>query len=100
MSFQVRILRRAERDLAEIRDYIRRDAPLIAERFLAELLAAIESLENLPERGARPRDPNLRRLGYYFLVVKTYLVFYKIHDEEVWIYRVQRGRRDWEGLLR
>jgi len=35
-------------------------------------------LGDLPERGARPRELRLRRLGYRFLVEGRYLVFYKI----------------------
>lgn len=100
MSFQVRVLRRAQKDLGEIRDYVSRDAPLTAERLLEDLLDAISSLDALPERGGQPRDLRLRRLGYRFLVVMGFLILYKILGSEVRVYRVLRGRRAWEGLLR
>ena len=99
MRCRVRTLRRAVSDLVEIRDYIARDDAAAAERVIAQLLAAIEGLAALPERGARPRDERLRRAAYRFLVEGSYLVFYKVVGREVRVYRVVHGRRAYASWL-
>jgi addiction module RelE/StbE family toxin len=99
VSHQVRILRRAQRDLEHLADYLTREAPLRVARVLDGLLVAIAALDEAPTRGARPRDPTLRRQGYRFLVCGSYLVFYKVVRRQVRIYRVLHGSRAYRGLL-
>jgi addiction module RelE/StbE family toxin len=96
---RVRVLRRAQRDLLEIRRYIARDSPEAADRVVDGLLEAIESLDERPLRGARPRDERLRRLGFRFLVVAPHLIFYKVIRREVRVYRVLHGKRAYEKTL-
>ena len=96
---RVRVLRRAERDLVELRSYLGREAPDSAGRVVGELLDAIESLVRWPERGARPRDERLRRRGFRFLVRQPYLIFFKISGRRVFIYRVLHSKRAWSRLL-
>ena len=99
MTRAVRVLRRAQRDLQQVYDLVAREAPLRADRFIDELLAAVESLQELADRGATPRDPTLRDQGYRFLVHGRYLVFYKVLPRQVRVYRVLDGRRAYRGLL-
>lgn len=96
---RVRVLKRAERDLVEIRSYLGREAPDSAGRVVADLLDAIESLARPPERGAHPRDEPLRLRGFRFLVLRPYLIFFKVSGRSVWIYRVLHARRAWSRLL-
>lgn len=95
----VRILRRAQDDLAEVHRYIRRDRPDAADRLTDKLLDAIESLEITPERGMMPRDQCLRDLGYRVLVQGEYLIFYKVLPRQVRVYRVLHGKRRYAHLL-
>ena len=99
MTRSVRILRRAQRDLQQIYDLVVREAPLRADSFIDELLAAIESLSSMAERGATPRDEALKQKGYRFLVHGQYLVFYKVGRRAVRVYRVLRGSRAYHSLL-
>jgi toxin ParE1/3/4 len=101
MTFRVRVVRRAQSDLVEIRDYLRLDAPELAERVVETLLQAIESLEHSPLRGARPRDARLRRLGYRFLSKSSWLVFYKVDEAKslVRVHRVLHARREYHAIL-
>ena len=99
MSRTVRVLRRAQRDLLEIREYVAWDDPAAAQRVVEGLVTAIESLADLPERGARPREARLRRMGYRFLVQGRYLVFYKVLRAQVRVYRVLHGSRAYSDLL-
>ena len=95
----VRILRRAQDDLVEIHRYILRDRPGAADRFVDNLLDAIESLELNPARGAVPRDQRVRGLGYRVLIHGEHLVFYKVLPRQVRVYRVLHGRRRYADLL-
>jgi toxin ParE1/3/4 len=96
---RVRLLRRALADLEEIGRYLERDRPAVAERVITRLLDAADSLAASPERGARTRDDRLRRLDFRFLVVKPYLLLYKVGPRVVYVYRVVHGRRRYQGLL-
>jgi toxin ParE1/3/4 len=95
----VRVLRRAQRDLQEIYDYVARDAPMRAGPFIDRLLDAIETLERHAERGAVPRDDTLRELGYRYLTRGEYLIFYKVLRRQARVYRVLRGSRAYRSLL-
>jgi addiction module RelE/StbE family toxin len=97
--FRVRVLRRGQSDLAEIAHYLHAEAPAQAQRVVEMLLDAMENLAHLPRRGSRPRDERLRALGFRFLTVRSWLVFYKVRGKEVRIYRVLHGRREYRGLL-
>jgi toxin ParE1/3/4 len=99
MTSTVRILRRAQRDLQEVYDYLAREAPTRAGPFIDELFDVIESVASMAQRGAIPRDDTLRRQGSRFLVHGPYLVFYKVRRRQVWVYRVLRGSRSYRGLL-
>lgn len=99
MIYRVRILRRALADLVEIRDFISQDAPETAGAFIEAILDRIEELSRFPRRGARPRDPRLRRLGYRFLTHQRRLIFYRVVGARVWILRVVHGYREYRDLL-
>jgi toxin ParE1/3/4 len=95
----VRLLRLARRDLQEIGDFLSREAPASAEPIIDRLFVAMESLENMAHRGAKPRDPILRAAGYRFLVEGTHLIFYKVAGRQVRVYRVLHAKRAYRGIL-
>lgn len=99
MTRTVRVLRQAQRDLQAIYDYIVLEAPLRAGPFIDKMIAKIESLGTMPDRGAIPRDPILRARGYRFLVHDPYLIFFKVVGRQVRVYRVLRGSRAYSDLL-
>ena len=99
MTRAVRVLRRAERDLQEIYDFVSREAPLRAGPFIDVLLDAIDSLAETADRGPVPRDEVLRERGFRFLVHRPYLVFHKVQRRQVRVYRVLHGKRAYRSLL-
>jgi len=38
-------------------------------------------------------------MGYRFLVVQNYLIFYTIEDRTIWVHRILHGARDYLSLL-
>lgn len=99
MSRSVRILRRAEQDLVEIHRYVERDRPTAADSLVAVLVARLETLTGLAERGSKPRDEKLSQRGFRFLIEGEYLIFYKVLRRQVRVYRVLHGRRRYQHLL-
>ena len=69
---------------------------------LDELEKAILSLGYNPYIGVRPRYAILRRQGYYVLITKKDLIFYKVNELErtVTIYAVVDQRQDYLSLIR
>lgn len=97
--YAVRYLPAAEHDLLEILDYIARDDPAAAARFVNRIDETIGRLAFFPRSGRRPRDPRLRRLGYRTLVVGDYLVLYVVVRGTVEVRRVIHGARRYDFLL-
>jgi len=83
---------RARSDLRAAVEYIRRDSPASAARFLDKGLGAARSLENFPDRGSVVEDlddPDVRQLW-----IGRYRLLYEARDEAVWVLRVVHGSRD------
>lgn len=99
MKRSVRVLKRAQRDLEHVYDYVAREAPMRADAFIDGLLDTIESLEQFADRGSTPRDPALRDRGYRYLVHRQYLIFYKILRKQVRVHRVLHGKRAYRDIL-
>lgn len=81
----------AERDLVEIGDFIARDSPPNAARFIAQLEEFCRFLASRPLAG-RVRDElstGLRSFTY-----GRYVIFYRVIDDGVEIVRVLHGARD------
>ena len=99
MTRPVRILRRAQADIIEIRNYVARDSPRAAKRVVDKLLDRIESLAQLPELGVVPSDDYLQARSFRVVIEGEYLVFYKVLRRQVRLYRILHGRRKYRHLL-
>jgi plasmid stabilization system protein ParE len=97
--YEIRYLPVAEKDLVEILDYIARDDPEVARRFVDRIENGIGNLARLPKAGRRTRDARLQRLGYRMLVLDEYLVFYVLIGRTVQIRRILHGARRYDFLL-
>ena len=69
---------------------------------LDELEKAILSLRDNPYVGVQPRYAILRRQGYFVLITRKDLVFYKVNEHEkiVTVYAVVDQRQDYLNLIR
>jgi len=81
----------ALQNLDEIADYISLDKPAAASRFVQRLFDRIEQLANHPESGSVPAE--LKDTPYRQLVVPPVRIFYRAHDEVVYIVYVMRGEQ-------
>jgi toxin ParE1/3/4 len=99
--FEILLTEGAQQDLEAIHDYIAEfDCVANANYVLDELMAVVESLSKLPERGSYPKE--LVGLGikeYRQTFFKPYRVIYRITGNQVIIYLIADGRRDMQSVL-
>lgn len=98
-EYQVRLLPVAEDDLIEIVTYIALDRPSAAEALANRIEERLAQLSTHPKLGTVPREDELARIGYRYLVVEDYLIFYMIDGRSVIVHRVLHGARDYLGFL-
>ena len=86
----------AEDDLEDIGDTIAQDNPRRAVTFIRDIRDRCHAIAHAPRAAPRRDDivPGLR-----MRVHGTYLIFYRILEEEIRIERVLHGARDIVGLL-
>ncbi|QQR79391.1 MAG: type II toxin-antitoxin system RelE/ParE family toxin [Deltaproteobacteria bacterium] len=90
----------AEKDIESIFDYIRRDSPARASKFIQIMDRKISRLENFPLSGAQSRDPYVRGKNFRIVVVGEYLVFYRFEKKQLFIHRILHSRRRFGFLFR
>lgn len=93
----VRHTPQAEADLEDILRALNQNYPATAERYAAEFERKGQMLAQFPEIGrSRPElAPNLRSL-----LVRPYILFYRIQGDEVQILRILHGKRDLASILK
>ena len=82
---------RALTDLEAIGDYIARDNPSAAERWIAQLMAVAESAAQIPL--AARRVPELGRDDVREIFKRTYRIVYRVTDKRVEVLTVFEGHR-------
>ena len=95
----VKLLRIAEDDLAEIITFIAEDSVAAAEKLADKIETRLTRLADHPALGRIPAEEELARLGYRYLVVDNYLVFYTVSAQTVLVHRIVHGARDYVSLL-
>lgn len=85
--------RLADRDLAEIGEWIAADNPRAAARTIDRLLTACEALSHLALRYPVVRGGALRKRP-----MDDYVIFYRVTDQ-VEVIRILHSARDWLALL-
>ncbi len=99
MKYGIRLLRVAEDDLTEIVTYIAADRPSAAEALSTRVEKSLQLLARNPQLGRIPEEEELTRLGYRYLVVENYLIFYAIEGKRIYVHRILHGARDYLTLF-
>lgn len=97
--YTLRLLSLAERDLAEAIDFIAAGDRRAAAALLGRFEQALGRLRGYPFSGRVPDDAELLRLGYRYLIVDNYLVFYVVEKKVILVHRIIHGARDYGGCL-
>jgi len=91
-------------DIAESTDYIADTlkSPMAALRLLDEADKKLITIKNNPSHRPLVNDEYLAKLGYRFKMVKNYILFYIIGEDNkhIKIVRFLYGRMDWITILK
>ena len=98
-DYDVRLLRIAEDDLAEIVTYIAADRPSAAEAVMTRIEKNLGLLKKHPHLGRIPKEEDLARLSYRYLVVDNYLIFYIVEANTIFVHRILHGAQDYLRLF-
>lgn len=100
-KYRIRYTRDAVDDLDSIFDYISEDHRDAAAGMLERIENTILNLADNPRMGAvlPTNDLSLVEPGYRRIVVRPYIIFYRIGKGEIFIARVLHCRQDWMNLL-
>ena len=98
-KFSVRLLKLAEDDLTDIVTYIAEDSIAAAEKIASNIDKSLINLSRYPYMGKMPGDEDLSRLGYRYLVVENYLIFYSVESKTIVVHRIIHGARDYKGFI-
>lgn len=98
-KYDIRLLRVAEDDLTEIILYVASDRPNAATRLAGRFEQRLLRLATNPFLGAVPGEGTLARLGYRYLLVDNYIIFYVVEAHIIYVHRIVHGARDYTQLL-
>ncbi len=100
-KYQVLLTSEAERDIADLYDYIsKKDTLQNAGYVLDDLESLILSLEEAPERGHYPPELSIQGIKEFKeAVFKPYRAIYEVIGSKVIVHLCVDGRRDMKTLL-
>jgi len=98
-KYDLRLLRIAENDLADIVSYIAAERPSAALGQMVKIEKSLALLKSNPYLGKLPTDTHLIELGYRCLIIEDYLVFYTVEQRTVFVHRIIHGARDYLSLF-
>ena len=98
-KYQIRLLSIAEEDFTEIISFIAADNPTAADAIAKKIEKNLGLLSENPNLGRIPREEEIRNLGYRYLIVQNYLIFYTIEEKTIFIHRILHGARNYRSLL-
>lgn len=98
---KIRLSPIAVRDLKEIKNYIEQDLsnPTAAQNVVKKIIKDYTRLEAMPNIGISLSNKVSFETDFRFIVSGNYLVFYKIDNEFISVYRILYSRRDYLRLI-
>ena len=98
-KYKVLFLQPALDDLEEIVLYISKESKASALKMHDQIVSSANRLEAFPKLGTLVPDKKIGERGFRVLVIESYLLFYKLYDNEINILRVLHGSRDYPNLF-
>lgn len=98
-KYQIRLLKIAEEDFTEIVTFIAAENPIAAITIADKIEKNLELLSENPLLGRIPRDEEIRNLGYRYIIVKNYIIFYTIEKQVILIHRILHSARNYKSFL-
>lgn len=89
-------------DLKSTVDYIKQNfqAPIAAQRLKNQVKMTYKKIKNNPLIYPIVHDEYLASLGYRFVVIKNFMLFYKVNKNIIEVMRFLYGPSDWSNKLK
>ena len=97
--YKITYLQNAFDDLDEIYLYISLESIKYADKVIDDITNSIERLSEFPYIGTLAKNNLNLEVDYRFIILKPYIIFYRIIGNEVVIYRILHGKRYYQELL-
>lgn len=95
------LLEPAQREIEEIAQLHRNlVGPNSARKITNEIFDALSRLELFPLSGSLPRDKELLRDGYRYVVAGKYICVYRILGDTVYVYHIAHGASNYPRLFK
>ncbi len=98
-KYKIQLSIKAKNDYKKIINYIKNELlePSIANKYTELINNAIQTLEYSPQKYSIIDDDAIKKIEFRKLVIKNYMVFYKINEKEkiVEVYRILYGASNW-----
>ncbi|WP_404456028.1 type II toxin-antitoxin system RelE/ParE family toxin [Virgibacillus necropolis] len=98
-KYNIELLPIANDDLHDIFDFILLDNPAAATKMLEAIFTSIKHLENFPKAGVSLTQNSLKLYSFRMITINPYVVFYRLINDKVYIYRVLHGARNYTEIL-
>jgi len=98
-NFRVRLLSIAEEDFTEIISFIAADNTKAVLNLADKIEKNLELLSENPLLGKSPVDSDLKFLGYRYLIIDNYIIFYTIEKRTILIHRILHSARNYKSLI-
>ena len=98
-NYQIRFLKIAEEDFSEIINFIAADNVKAANDTANKIEKDLLLLSENPLLGRIPRDEEIKNLGYRYLIVQNYIIFYTIEINSILIHRILHQARNYKSIL-
>lgn len=99
VKYHVRLLKAAEEDFTELVSFIADDNPTAANAIADKIEKNLLLLSENPQLGRTPRDEEIRILGYRYIIVHNYILFYTIEQKTILVHRILHGAKNYKSLL-
>ncbi len=99
--YNLRINPLARKDLLDIKEYISKelDNPSAAVAVITKIIESYEKLKQFPMLGVELSSKIDVSTGFRYLISDNYLIFYKVDNVYVSIYRILYSRRNYIKIL-
>lgn len=98
-KYQIRLLKIAEEDFTEIVTFIASENPIAAITIADKIEKNLELLSGNAQLGRITRDEDIRSLGYRYLIVQNYIIFYTVEKQVILIHRILHSARNYKAFL-
>jgi len=98
-KFILKLLRIAEEDLNDIIGYVFENNRGAAVKLLESFEKVFTRLVSYLYLGKFPDELDLMQKGYRYFIHKDYVIFYKIENENILVYRILHSAREIKNLL-